>query len=85
MFLLALIPTGIGHSLLNWAARKIPVYKVNFSVLGEPLIASLLAYFLFAEKPYGFFYLGAVLILVGIVLALLDQSDINRNEYAKQN
>jgi len=85
MFLLALIPTGIGHSLLNWAARKIPVYKVNFSVLGEPLIASLLAYFLFAEKPYGFFYLGAVLILIGIVLALLDQSDINRHEHAEHH
>jgi drug/metabolite transporter (DMT)-like permease len=83
MFLLALIPTGIGHSLLNWAARKIPVYKVNFSILGEPLIASFLAYFLFAEKPYGFFYQGALLIVAGIILALLDQTTFNRSEYAR--
>ncbi|OGB68801.1 MAG: hypothetical protein A2Y94_15040 [Caldithrix sp. RBG_13_44_9] len=85
MFLLALIPTGIGHSLINWAARKIPVYKVNFSILGEPLIASVLAYFLFSEKPYGFFYLGAVLIMAGIILALLDQSDTTSGEHAKQS
>jgi len=72
MFLLALIPTGIGHSLINWAARKIPVYKVNFSILGEPVIASVLAFFIFQEKPYGFFYLGATFIILGIILALSD-------------
>jgi drug/metabolite transporter (DMT)-like permease len=72
MFLLALIPTGIGHSLINWAARKIPVYKVNFSILGEPVIASILAYFLFQEQPYGLFYLGAAFIMLGIFLALMD-------------
>jgi len=56
---------------------------VNFSILGEPLIASVLAYLLFSEKPYGFFYLGAVLIMAGIVLALLDQSDTTGGEHAK--
>jgi len=74
MFFLALIPTGVGHSLINWAARKIQAYKVNFTILGEPVIASVLAYFIFNEKPYGLFYLGAAFILLGIVLALLDQS-----------
>ena len=74
MFFLALIPTGVGHSLINWAARKIPAYKVNFTILGEPVIASVLAYFIFNEKPYGLFYPGAGFILLGIVLALLDQS-----------
>ena len=74
MLLLALIPTGIGHSLINWAARKIEAYKVNFSVLGEPVFASVLAFFIFAEEPYGWFYFGALFILVGIVLALVDQT-----------
>lgn len=74
MILLAVIPTGIGHSIINWAARKMEIYKVNFSILGEPIIASILAYIIFNEKPYGFFYLGAGLIILGIVLALLDRS-----------
>ena len=73
MLLLALVPTGIGHSLINWAARKVQVYKVNFIILGEPIIASILAYFIFSEKPYGLFYLGAAFIIPGIALALLDR------------
>lgn len=74
MILLAVIPTGIGHSLINWAARKIEIYKVNFTILGEPVIASLLAFLIFGEKPYGIFYLGAAFILVGIILVLIDRS-----------
>ncbi len=75
MLFLALIPTGVGHSLFNWAARHIEVYKINLAVLGEPLIASILAYFLFAELPHGWFFAGAVLILTGIVLALWERRE----------
>ena len=70
MFMLALVPTGIGHTLFNWAARRIAVYKVNLAGLGEPLLASLLAYFFFAEIPDFWFYPGALLVLAGIVTAL---------------
>ncbi len=73
MLFLALIPTGIGHSLINWAARKMEAYKVNFSILGEPVIASLLAFAIFGERPYGLFYVGAIFIASGIVIALLDR------------
>ncbi len=73
MFLLAVVPTGIGHSLINWAARRIEAYKVNFSILGEPVFASVLAYFLFGEKPYGFFYLGALLIVFGIIFSFSER------------
>jgi len=74
MFLLALIPTCIGHSLINWAARKIEVFKVNFFILGEPLLAPLLAYIYFGEKPLGIFYLGAVLVFTGIILSSFKNS-----------
>jgi drug/metabolite transporter (DMT)-like permease len=74
MFLLALVPTCIGHSLINWAARKIEAFKVNFFILGEPIIASFLAYFYFREKPLGIFYLGAVLVFTGIFLASIKYS-----------
>ncbi|MGH1365180.1 MAG: DMT family transporter [Calditrichia bacterium] len=70
MLLLALVPTGIGHSLLNWAARHIASYKVNISILGETVLASILAYFFFAEVPELWFYPGAAIILVGIILAM---------------
>lgn len=70
MLMLAIIPTGIGHSLLNWSARKIEVYKVNIASLGELVFASIMAYIFFGEKPYGVFYVGAGLILIGILLAI---------------
>lgn len=73
MLLLALIPTGVGHSLFNWAARRIEVYKVNLTFLGEPLLASILAFFFFNEVPQVWFYAGAALILVGIVIALWER------------
>lgn len=73
MFLLALIPTCIGHSLINWAARRVEIFKVNFFILGEPIIASLLAYSIWREKPYGWFYPGAILIIGGILLVLAEK------------
>jgi len=70
MFLLALGPTILGHSLLNWAARHIRVYYVNFVMLGEPILAALLAYWIFRELPPASFLPGAVLVVSGILVAL---------------
>ncbi len=70
MFLLALGPTILGHSLLNWAARHVRVYYVNFAMLGEPLLATGLAYWLFRELPPASFLPGAVLVVSGILVAL---------------
>jgi drug/metabolite transporter (DMT)-like permease len=75
MLLLAIIPTGIGHSLLNWTARKIEVYKVNIASLGELVLASFMAFIFFAEKPFGIFYVGASMILIGILLAISEKRD----------
>ncbi len=70
MFLLAVIPTGIGHSLFNWAARRIETYKVNLAAIGEPVLASLMAYLFFSETPELYFYPGAILILSAILFAM---------------
>lgn len=75
MLLLALVPTGIGHSLLNWSARRIEVYKVNIASLGELVLASIMAFIFFGEKPYGIFYMGAGLILIGILLAISERRE----------
>ena len=74
MFLLAMGPTGVGHSLINWAARRIQVYKINLMLLGELILASLLAYLFFQEVPAKMFFVGAPFIVFGIVLALTEPS-----------
>lgn len=67
--LLALIPQGIGHTLLNWAMRRAPARLVSLAILGEPLGTSLLAVVLLNEVPGRLQVAGAGLILLGLALA----------------
>lgn len=63
---LALIPQLIGHSTFNWALRYLPASFVSVTLLGEPVGATILAYFLLGETPTPFKLVGAGLILAGI-------------------
>jgi drug/metabolite transporter (DMT)-like permease len=71
-FLLAAIPTAIGHSALNWALRYVSASLVAISVLGEPVGATLLAAFLFREHPDVLKVCGGFIILIGIYAAARD-------------
>jgi drug/metabolite transporter (DMT)-like permease len=64
--LMALIPSTLGHNLLNYAVRHMPAYKVNLCVLVEPVVSTTLAAFLFAERPTTLFFPGAALIFLGV-------------------
>ncbi|EQB63281.1 MAG: hypothetical protein RBG1_1C00001G0860 [candidate division Zixibacteria bacterium RBG-1] len=68
--LLAIIPTLIGHSLYNWLLKYVKAYLVGISILGEPIGASIWAFLIFKEVPRTSLYLGAVLIILGVILAL---------------
>ena len=70
MLLLALIPHLFGHSLLNWASRHLEIFKVNLSLLLEPVIATLCGIILFFEYPSANFYAGAFLILLSLGLLI---------------
>ncbi|HUP01981.1 MAG TPA: DMT family transporter [Gemmatimonadota bacterium] len=69
LLLLALGPTVLGHSALNYALRYLRAYEVNVAILGEPVGAALLALFLLGEAPGPATLLGGGLILAGIFLA----------------
>lgn len=69
-FLLAFIPTIIGHSSFNWSLKYLPTPVVSISILGEPVGTSFLAYFLLKEVPTFPEVLGGTLILIGIYVAL---------------
>jgi len=66
MVLLALVPQLIGHSSLNLAVRLIPVTLVSVAILGEPVGATVLGYFILGEIPKASEIIGGFLILVGI-------------------
>jgi drug/metabolite transporter (DMT)-like permease len=68
IFLLAVIPQLIGHSMFNWALKHVPATYVAVSTLGEPLGSAILAIFILNEFPSHTVLLGGILILTGIIL-----------------
>lgn len=67
---MALVPSLLGHTLLNWTLRWLPAPVTNAAALGEPLFAAILAYLCFAEMPGLGTIVGGGLTLLGIALAL---------------
>lgn len=67
---LALVPQLLGHTGYNLALRRIPAPTVAIASLSEPVIGSLLAFLLFAQRPGAPTLAGAGIILAGIVVAV---------------
>jgi drug/metabolite transporter (DMT)-like permease len=73
--LLAAGPQLIGHSTLNWALHHLSATFVALCILGEPIGASLFAYFLLDEDVTLLQLSGGTLILIGIFLAARGQTN----------
>jgi drug/metabolite transporter (DMT)-like permease len=67
---LGLVPGIVGHGLLNWAVRKVPVHTVSLAVLLEPAGAALLAWVLLGERVGAREAAGAAVLLAGVALGL---------------
>lgn len=68
-FAMALVPGILGHTMYNYALRKVPAFFVSTALVGEPLLASIFAWLLLSEIPSGWSLIGAPLILAGILFA----------------
>jgi len=68
--LLAFVPQVLGHSALNWSLRFASATEITIAVLGEPVIATMLAYLILSENPKILEIVGGIIILGGIYLAL---------------
>ena len=70
MILLAVVPQLIGHSSINIAVRLIPATFVAIAILGEPVGATILGYFVLDEAPAWAEIVGGILIFGGIFMVL---------------
>ncbi|MDP2341777.1 MAG: DMT family transporter [Deltaproteobacteria bacterium] len=70
LLVLALGPQVVGHTALNAALKRLPAAVVSGSILGEPVIASILAFLVLNEEPGPKTAAGAVVTLIGLVLLL---------------
>jgi len=70
---LAVVCTIFGHTVYNWSLKYLTAPVISTSLLGEPILASLLALVLLSEVPSWTVIMAAPLVLIGIVLTALDR------------
>lgn len=63
---LAFFSTILGHTLFSWCMKYLPASAVSLSVLGEPVLAAVIAYFLFDESFTFGQLIGSLIVLVSI-------------------
>jgi drug/metabolite transporter (DMT)-like permease len=71
---LAVVPTVLGHGLVNRSLRHIPAPTVGLFLLGEPIAASILAYAVFGEMPGLLTLAGGVLVLAALAIVVRSES-----------
>jgi len=69
LFGMALVSQHLGHSSYNWAMKYFSAGFVAVCLLGEPVLSSLLAWWLFGEALTWGKAAGGALILAGVYLA----------------
>jgi drug/metabolite transporter (DMT)-like permease len=65
---LGLICSVIGHTLLNYCVRLVPVHVVSLGILVEPVIATISTWIVFHEVPSLHVAVGGAIIVLGIYL-----------------
>lgn len=66
-FLLSLFSTLMGHSIFSWCLKYLSPTFVSASKLCEPVLAAILAVFLFGEIPAPLQVLGGCIIIGGVI------------------
>ena len=76
-FLMALVPTLLGHTMQNWALAFLPAYVISITLLAEPIGSGLLAWYIFNEVPSLGVLVGGLIVLVGVYVVALSEKEIN--------
>ena len=71
---LGLVPTILGHSLFYYAIKYTSPTIIASVPLGEPIIASILAWIIFSEKVPTITLAGGILILFGVYFIIANSS-----------
>ena len=67
---LGLIPTVIGHSIMNWSIKHLRGQIVSTANLGQFIVAGVIAFFQVGEKPTFWFYPASLLIVAGAAVVI---------------
>ena len=75
LFMLGLIPTLIGHTAFSYSVKFVSPTVIAAFPLGEPIIASYLAWLLFAERVSFYVVGGGLIIFIGLIILIKKQSE----------
>lgn len=67
---LALIPTVLGHSIINWAMRHLRGQLVVIINLCQFIFAGLMGYLILSEIPHAIFYVASLLVVTGALIII---------------
>lgn len=67
---LGLIPTVIGHSILNWCIKHMRGQVVSVANLGQFVVAGVVAFLHMGERPALLFYPASVVIVAGAAVVI---------------
>lgn len=65
-FLLALIPTILGQSIINMLLKSLGATTISVGIIGEPVLAIILAYLFLGETITSFQFIGGMMTLLGM-------------------
>ena len=71
LLFLGLVPTIIGHNSIYYSIKYVPPTIAAAFPLGEPIIATILAYFIFSEMISVNIYIGGFITFLGLILISL--------------
>ena len=77
-FLMALVPTLLGHTMQNWALAFLPAYIISITLLVEPIGSGLLAWLIFNEIPSLGVLIGGLIVLCGVYVVALSEPVSNQ-------
>jgi len=77
-FLMALVPTLLGHTMQNWALAFLPAYVISITLLVEPIGSGLLAWLIFDEIPSLGVLFGGIIVLYGVYVVALSEQISNQ-------
>ena len=71
---LAVVPTVLGHGLVNLSLRAFPAPTVGLFLLGEPVAAAALAYAVFGERPGALTLAGGLLVMAALAIVVRSET-----------
>lgn len=74
--LLAIFPTLLGHTVMNWSLKWIKASTISMAILFEPVGSTIMAYFLFQENIIWTQATGGLVVIGGIILFTINERKI---------